>query len=149
MPQPHRRRPGASQGSRPKPWTSFKLDAHQRQDALARRAAGEALRDIARTCGVSAPTIWRLEQASLPSEEPLTCHFSRNEGNVLVLRCAVNESGLAVRVRAAERIASMRLLRPGCAIIPALGQTPSIHAAAAGAETVPAIHSATLFSLPA
>jgi transcriptional regulator with XRE-family HTH domain len=36
---------------------------------LARRAAGEALKDIARTFGVSSVTVWRLEQASLMREE--------------------------------------------------------------------------------
>jgi DNA invertase Pin-like site-specific DNA recombinase len=36
---------------------SFKLNAHQRQEARARRAAGEALRDIARTFGVSSVTV--------------------------------------------------------------------------------------------
>jgi DNA invertase Pin-like site-specific DNA recombinase len=37
-----------------------KLNAHQRLEALARRDAGEALTDIARTFGVSHPTISRL-----------------------------------------------------------------------------------------
>jgi len=36
------------------------LDHHQRQEALARRSAGEALTDIARTFGVSHTTISRL-----------------------------------------------------------------------------------------
>ena len=36
------------------------LDAHQRREALARREAGEALTDIARTFGVSHTTIGRL-----------------------------------------------------------------------------------------
>jgi DNA invertase Pin-like site-specific DNA recombinase len=36
------------------------LDAHQRREALARREAGEALTDIARTFGVSHTTISRL-----------------------------------------------------------------------------------------
>ena len=36
------------------------LDAHQRREALARREAGEALTDIARTYGVSHTTIGRL-----------------------------------------------------------------------------------------
>jgi DNA invertase Pin-like site-specific DNA recombinase len=37
-----------------------KLDAHQRQEALARREAGESLTDIARTYGVAHTTIARL-----------------------------------------------------------------------------------------
>jgi DNA invertase Pin-like site-specific DNA recombinase len=37
-----------------------KLNAHQRQEALARREAGETLMDIARSYGVSHPTIMRL-----------------------------------------------------------------------------------------
>jgi DNA invertase Pin-like site-specific DNA recombinase len=37
-----------------------KLTAHQQQEALARRAAGEALVDIARTYNVSHSTISRL-----------------------------------------------------------------------------------------
>jgi hypothetical protein len=36
------------------------LDAHQRREALARREAGEAQTDIARTFGVSHTTIGRL-----------------------------------------------------------------------------------------
>ena len=39
--------------------------------------------------------------------------------------------------------------KAGCAIIPVLGQTSSIQAAAAGAETVPAFYYAILFRLPA
>jgi DNA invertase Pin-like site-specific DNA recombinase len=38
------------------------LTLHQRREALARRAAGEALTDIARTFGVSHTTIGRLDQ---------------------------------------------------------------------------------------
>jgi hypothetical protein len=38
----------------------FKLTAHQKQEALARRAAGEAQADIARTYNVSHSTISRL-----------------------------------------------------------------------------------------
>jgi DNA invertase Pin-like site-specific DNA recombinase len=38
----------------------LKLTAHQRREAIARRAAGEALTDIARTFGVSHSTISRL-----------------------------------------------------------------------------------------
>ena len=38
----------------------FKLTKHQRDEALARRQAGEALADIARTFGVSRMTIGRL-----------------------------------------------------------------------------------------
>jgi DNA invertase Pin-like site-specific DNA recombinase len=38
------------------------LDAHQRREALARREAGEALTDIARTFGVSHTTIGRLRE---------------------------------------------------------------------------------------
>jgi len=38
----------------------LKLTQHQRQEALARRAAGEALTDIGRTFGVSHSTISRL-----------------------------------------------------------------------------------------
>ena len=37
-----------------------KLTPHQRQEALARREAGETLMDIARSYGVSHPTISRL-----------------------------------------------------------------------------------------
>jgi DNA invertase Pin-like site-specific DNA recombinase len=37
-----------------------KLNAHQRREALARREAGETLMDIARSYGVSHPTIMRL-----------------------------------------------------------------------------------------
>jgi DNA invertase Pin-like site-specific DNA recombinase len=37
-----------------------KLTPHQRQEALARREAGETLSDIARTCGVAHTTIARL-----------------------------------------------------------------------------------------
>jgi DNA invertase Pin-like site-specific DNA recombinase len=37
-----------------------KLNAHQRQEALARREAGETLMDIARSYGLSHPTIMRL-----------------------------------------------------------------------------------------
>ena len=37
-----------------------KLNAHQRQEALARREAGETLMDIARSYGVSHPTTMRL-----------------------------------------------------------------------------------------
>ncbi len=36
------------------------LTPHQRQEALARREAGETLMDIARSYGVSHPTISRL-----------------------------------------------------------------------------------------
>ncbi len=39
----------------------LKLTPHQRQEALARRAAGEALIDIARSYNVSHATISRLE----------------------------------------------------------------------------------------
>jgi DNA invertase Pin-like site-specific DNA recombinase len=39
-----------------------KLTAHQRQEAIARRAAGETLVDIARSYNVSHPTIMRLVQ---------------------------------------------------------------------------------------
>jgi DNA invertase Pin-like site-specific DNA recombinase len=38
----------------------LKLTPHQQQEALARRAAGEALVDIARSCAVSHSTISRL-----------------------------------------------------------------------------------------
>jgi DNA invertase Pin-like site-specific DNA recombinase len=38
----------------------LKLTAHQRREAIARREAGEALTDIARTFGVSHSTISRL-----------------------------------------------------------------------------------------
>ena len=41
------------------------LNAYQRQEALARREAGESLTDIARTYGVSHTTISRLRQAPL------------------------------------------------------------------------------------
>jgi DNA invertase Pin-like site-specific DNA recombinase len=37
-----------------------KLTSHQRQEALARRGAGESLSDIARTYGVAHTTIGRL-----------------------------------------------------------------------------------------
>jgi helix-turn-helix resolvase-like protein len=37
-----------------------KLTPHQRQEALARREAGETLMDVARSYGVSHPTISRL-----------------------------------------------------------------------------------------
>ena len=37
-----------------------KLNAHQRQEALARREAGETLMDIVRSYGVSHPTTMRL-----------------------------------------------------------------------------------------
>jgi Mor family transcriptional regulator len=37
-----------------------KLTAHQRQEAIARREAGETLVDIARSYNVSHPTIMRL-----------------------------------------------------------------------------------------
>jgi DNA invertase Pin-like site-specific DNA recombinase len=40
-----------------------KLTAHQRREAIARRDAGEALTDIARTFGVSHTTIGRLTSA--------------------------------------------------------------------------------------
>jgi DNA invertase Pin-like site-specific DNA recombinase len=40
-----------------------KLSPHQRREALARRAAGEALTEIARTFGVSHSTISRLHEA--------------------------------------------------------------------------------------
>jgi hypothetical protein len=39
-----------------------KLNTHQRAEALARRAAGDTLTDIARTYGVSHMTIVRLQQ---------------------------------------------------------------------------------------
>jgi hypothetical protein len=38
----------------------LKLNAYQRWEALARREAGETLMDIARSCGISHPTIMRL-----------------------------------------------------------------------------------------
>jgi len=41
-----------------------KLTAHQRQEAIARRNAGETFADIARTYGVSHPTIMRLTEPS-------------------------------------------------------------------------------------
>jgi len=41
-----------------------KLSAHQRQEAIARRNAGETFADIARSYGVSHPTIMRLTEAS-------------------------------------------------------------------------------------
>jgi helix-turn-helix resolvase-like protein len=40
-----------------------KLTAHQKREAIARRDAGEALTDIARTFGVSHTTIGRLTGA--------------------------------------------------------------------------------------
>jgi hypothetical protein len=40
-----------------------KLTAHQKREAIARRDAGEALTDIARTYGVSHNTIGRLTAA--------------------------------------------------------------------------------------
>jgi DNA invertase Pin-like site-specific DNA recombinase len=40
------------------------LDAHQRREALARREAGEAQMDIARTFGVSHTTIGRLRASA-------------------------------------------------------------------------------------
>jgi hypothetical protein len=42
-----------------------KLSPHQRREAIARRDAGEALTDIARTYGVSHTTIGRLTAAPL------------------------------------------------------------------------------------
>jgi DNA invertase Pin-like site-specific DNA recombinase len=42
-----------------------KLTAHQRREAIERRAAGEPLMDIARTYGVSHTTIGRLTSALL------------------------------------------------------------------------------------
>src|SRR5262249_4814680 len=50
-------RPEAQGGDMGRP---FKLNRHQRQEALARRDAGEALTDIARTFGVHHTTIGRL-----------------------------------------------------------------------------------------
>jgi DNA invertase Pin-like site-specific DNA recombinase len=41
-----------------------KLTPHQRREAIARRDAGEALTDIARTFGVSHTTIGRLTSAA-------------------------------------------------------------------------------------
>ena len=41
-----------------------KLTPHQRREAIARRDAGEALTDIARTFGVSHTTIGRLTAAA-------------------------------------------------------------------------------------
>ncbi len=41
-------------------WRPPALTSHQRQEALARREAGETLMDIARSYGVSHPTISRL-----------------------------------------------------------------------------------------
>jgi DNA invertase Pin-like site-specific DNA recombinase len=46
----------------------LKLTAYQRQQALARRAQGEPLVEIARTFGVSHSTISRLHAAATPSE---------------------------------------------------------------------------------
>jgi hypothetical protein len=42
-------------------WEKQKLTVHQRREALARREAGEALTDIAKTFGVSHSTISRLD----------------------------------------------------------------------------------------
>jgi hypothetical protein len=41
----------------------FKLNRHQQREAIARREAGEALTDIARTFGVHHTTIGRLRAA--------------------------------------------------------------------------------------
>ena len=50
----------------------LKLTAHQRQEALARRAAGEALVDIARSYAVSHSTISRLSVGTLRTCQPLS-----------------------------------------------------------------------------
>ncbi len=55
-----RTRPQAGEGTRRALRTSPKLNAHQRRGALARREAGETSMDIARSYGISHPTIMRL-----------------------------------------------------------------------------------------